>query len=630
MRHSSKLLAAASFAALTLSYSGAANGQPPLTEVMGAPRPTPSLNVRRTTVSIPRGKSASIDFPIDMRIGGTADAGIADVRMVTPNHATIIGVGYGQTDAQFYDAQGRLYMVADIRVEQDIRALEDSLARVIPSARIEVQAVGDSVILSGPVANAAEADRAVRVASSYVKDAAQVKNLLTITGVEQVTLKVQVVEVNRSVMKQLGFDTNFIMGQLGAPQWVLGNNPTYAVNGGFQGGINAGYRVDTTSQPVANVPNEISRVLFGESGVNLANLSPTVDAYLRGGTLSAAQRAWVNNYLNGFIGDITILDRFTNPVTGAIEELEVGMSAIGITPNNLPTLAQGYLAGGGGLTSEQRTWFDGFFTRLPQYNTNFVQNVSSTFIDPTNKANPVATNRIGSDGLNQGRALIQAFERQGLVRTLAEPNLTAVSGEAAKFLAGGEFPVPAGRDQQGNVTVEFKPFGVGLGFTPVVLSDGRISMKISTEVSELSTQGALTISGIGGAGSSTVIPALTVRRVDNTVELPSGGYLMMAGLLQEQTRQNIDKVPGLADVPILGSLARSRDYLTNQTELVIIVSAYLTQPTSRDRLQTPADGLRIASDPETVLLGKLNSAYKAPPEANAGRTYQGPFGHVID
>lgn len=533
MRKPTHLLTAASLAVIGLSIGSAANSQPPRTDVLGAPRVTQAQNVRRTTINIPRSKSANIDFPTDMRIGGTADARIADVRMVTPNQATIIGSGYGQTDAQFYDANGRLYMVADIRVEQDVHALEDSLARVLPGSRVEVQAVNDSIILSGPVANAAEADRAVRVASSYVANPTQVKNLLTITGVEQVTLKVQVVEVNRSVMKQLGFDTNFILGQLGAPQWVIGNTPGYAVNGGFQGGLNAGYRVDTTKQPVL----EVERLV----------LIPGVG--------------------NDPITGLPIPDRY---------ELRTYDE---VRPDNLLSTPQ---------------------------------------------------DSIGSDGLNQGRALIQAFERQGLVRTLAEPNLTAVSGEAARFLAGGEFPVPAGRDQQGNIAVEFKPFGVGLGFTPVVLSEGRISMKISAEVSELSTQGALTVSGVGGAGSSTIIPALTVRRVDNTVELPSGGYLMMAGLLQEQTRQNIDKVPGIGDIPVLGPLARSRDYITNQTELVVIVSAYLTKPTSKDQLQTPADGLRIASDPETILLGKLNSAYDAPPEANTGRTFQGPFGHVID
>lgn len=622
MRKSISLLTAASVAALTVCGPPAAVAQPPVTDIMGAPRPQPPSNVRRTTVSIPRGKSAAIDFPTDMRIGGTADAGVADIRMVTPNHATIIGIGYGQTDAQFYDASGRLYMVADIRVEQDTNALEESLSRVLPGSSVQVQAVNDSIILTGPVANAAEADRAVRLAASYVRDPTQVKNLLTITGVEQVTLKVQIVEVNRSVMKQLGFDTNFILGQLGAPQWVLGNTPSYAVNGGFQGGSVAGYRMDSTSQPVGNVPNEISRALFGNSGVTVQTIASTVDRYLNGSTITGAEGAWTQNYLNGFIGNIEIEDQATG--------FMIGMSELGITPANFRTLSQQYLAGGAGLNLGQQTWFQSFFTRLPQYNATYVQNVSSTFIDPSNKANPIATNRVGSDGLNQGRALIQAFERQGLVRTLAEPNLTAVSGEAAKFLAGGEFPVPAGRDAQGNISVDFKPFGVGLGFTPVVLSDGRISMKISTEVSELSTQGALTISGIGGAGTATVIPALTVRRVDNTVELPSGGYLMMAGLLQEQTRQNIDKVPGIGDMPILGSLARSRDYLTNQTELVIIVSAYLTTPTGREGMQTPADGLRIASDPETILMGKLNSAYKAQPEANAGRTYQGPFGHVID
>lgn len=224
---------------------------------------------------------------------------------------------------------------------------------------------------------------------------------------------------------------------------------------------------------------------------------------------------------------------------------------------------------------------------------------------------------------NNIQGIMQALERTGLVRTLAEPNLTAISGENARFLAGGEFPVPVSRDRDGNVTVEFKPFGVGLAFTPVVLSRGRISLQISTEVSELTNAGALTIGGqqvtdsdgnivnIGGV----TLPALQVRRTETTVELPSGGSLTIGGLIQQQTRQSIDAFPGIKDLPVLGALFRSRDYQNNETELVVTVTAYLVDPVAESQLVTPDQGYSTPTDLETILFGHLNAVY---PEQQAG------------
>jgi pilus assembly protein CpaC len=230
---------------------------------------------------------------------------------------------------------------------------------------------------------------------------------------------------------------------------------------------------------------------------------------------------------------------------------------------------------------------------------------------------------------------LRAFERAGLVRILAEPNLTSVNGENAEFLAGGEFPVPTGRSVDattGQVTVgiEFKPFGVRLAFRPIVLSQGRISLQLSTEVSELTTAGAYTLGGT--ADDALVIPALNVRRASNTVELPSGGSLMIAGLLREDTRQNIDQLPGIGDLPVLGALFRSRDYLSGETELVIIVEAYIVSPTSPGRLQTPADGLQIANDAQTILFGQLNQHYAPRDVAQTapGSGWNGPVGYVIE
>jgi pilus assembly protein CpaC len=233
----------------------------------------------------------------------------------------------------------------------------------------------------------------------------------------------------------------------------------------------------------------------------------------------------------------------------------------------------------------------------------------------------------GSNGVNSAKAMMQAFERVGLVRTLAEPNLTAISGESAKFLAGGEFPVPVSQDTAGRVTVEFKQFGVGLGFSPIVLGPGRISLKVSTEVSEISNLNSFSATSTGGA--TLVIPGLNVRRVETTVELPSGGAIMLAGLLQNTTKQNLDSLPGLMELPVIGSLFRSRDFLNNESELVVIITPYIVKPTSPDQLATPADGLVIANDIETDLLGRLNRGFKKP-EAAAGKTYQGPFGYVVE
>jgi pilus assembly protein CpaC len=246
-----------------------------------------------------------------------------------------------------------------------------------------------------------------------------------------------------------------------------------------------------------------------------------------------------------------------------------------------------------------------------------LSDASGAQIGPNCPSNPANfTTHLCANGV------LKALDEAGLVRTLAEPNLTAVSGETARFLAGGEFPVPSGRDQQGNVSIAFKDFGVGLSFTPIVLSENRISLQIATEVSELTNTGAFTLQGgttVDPTTGQTVtqpgltIPALDVRRAQTTVELPSGGSFAIAGLLQHVTKQQIDAFPGLKDMPVLGALFQSRDYQNDETELVIVVSAYLVNPTSEKHLALPTDGFVPPSDGETILMGKLNATHPPPP-----------------
>jgi pilus assembly protein CpaC len=246
---------------------------------------------------------------------------------------------------------------------------------------------------------------------------------------------------------------------------------------------------------------------------------------------------------------------------------------------------------------------------------------------------------VGSNPLmpspNNAQGVLNALEQDGLIHTLAEPNMTAVSGETAKFLAGGEFPVPVSRDQYGNVTVEFKQFGVGLSFTPVVLSENRISLQISTEVSELTNTGAFTQGGgtipstVAGVAPTIVpsitIPALDVRRAETTVELPSGGSFAIAGLLQHVTKQQLDAFPGLKDMPVLGALFRSRDFENDETELVVMVSAYLVSPTSENKFEIPNKGFTPPSDMDTILMGKLNNVTNTDSSGikSAGNTHTG-------
>ena len=223
-------------------------------------------------------------------------------------------------------------------------------------------------------------------------------------------------------------------------------------------------------------------------------------------------------------------------------------------------------------------------------------------------------------------AVIRAMERDGLLKTLAEPTLTAISGESAKFLAGGEFPIPVPQEN-GAVTIEYKQFGVGLGFTPVVMTEGRISLSIETEVSEIDNQNSVTVST--GTNENLAAPGLRVRRANTTIELPSGGSMMLAGLINDSTRQNIDGTPGLKNVPVLGALFRSRDYIQNQTELVVIVTPYVVDPTSNKQITTPLDRLNVATDSQTILLGRLNKIYGAPGNYPNG-VYHGQVGFIVE
>jgi pilus assembly protein CpaC len=228
-------------------------------------------------------------------------------------------------------------------------------------------------------------------------------------------------------------------------------------------------------------------------------------------------------------------------------------------------------------------------------------------------------------GLDVGAAFDLA-ERAGLSTTLAQPNLTTLSGETAEFLAGGQFPIPSSAGL-GATAVEFRDFGVSLQYTPVVLSDGRIRLRVRPEVSDISSQGALRINGFE-------VPAVTTRMAETTVELGSGQSMMIGGLLSNSQSSSVDKIPGIGDVPILGQLFKSNGWKKNETELVIVITPYLVKPVSEGEIKLPTDGFNSPNDLERILLNKqasTNGVEERPMPTVAPDAPKGPdFGAVSE
>jgi pilus assembly protein CpaC len=527
-------------------------------QVEPASAPTMRINrgggVQSASLVLPFGKSAIVDLPADARDILVSNPQIADATVRTARRAYIVGRQLGQTNIFFFDAAGRQIANVEIRVEPDVAPLNDILARHSPDARIVAEAMNGSIVLSGSARSAAEADRAQQIANQFLATTGaaggqsgagatqqnRIVNLIQVQGSEQVLVRVRVVEMSRTLVRQLGINLNY--------------------------------------------EEMINRLLPSDAFVDVATR-------------------------NGFSINGSVLGGLA--ASGGVAETILNPASVTYPGNSLSAETPTLGAGVGGY-----------------------QPPTSTSPEQWGPAT-LSTDR-------QTDASIEAFERAGLLRVLAEPNLTAISGEAATFLAGGEFPVPINSDD-GQITVEFKPFGVGLAFTPVVMSGGRISLKVATEVSELTTEGAVSTGDIpvrNADGTTTVIrgitiPALQVRRAETTLEMSSGSSMVLAGLIQERTRHAMDGVPGVMNTPVIGSLFRSRDFVNNETELVIIVTPYLVRPTSPDRLRTPADGFVNPGEGESLLTGRLNALYRparseSGSESEESRRLQGPHGHVIE
>lgn len=535
VRKFDRLLKSAGAAALLAVLPGAAFAQ----NLMDVSITEAGNSVVSQTLVLPLNKSAVVELGRPAADVIVSNPEVADVFVQTSQRLIFRGVATGKTNAFIFDRNGNQIVNLEITVEQDVADLEQMIRRLVPEARVAVEGINGNVVLTGRVPNLSQADRVLQITKGYLANQGinrgvqqagetQIVNLMSVDANDQVMLQVRIVEMQRSVVKQLGIN--------------------------ISGEISYG---ELASQTVAQ--------LFSGGVPLFVDAAGAVTTNPNGGT--------------PFVGTVAAAPWSNNATFGSTNNLQV--------PSGL-SLGSSY------------------------------------------------QNYVGDDRQFSIGAGLDALERVGLVKTLAEPTLSAVSGESANFLAGGEFPVPVGQDENGRITIEFKQFGVGLAFTPVVLSEDRISLKVSTEVSELTNEGAFqqqSASGVNQQGqvvniTSTTIPALKVRRTETTVELPSGQSMMVAGLIQADTRQILEGIPGAKDIPVLGALFRSRDFLSEETELVVIFTPYLVDPANPNKLRTPADGYANAADTETNLFGRLNAVYGKGGRPVDGTGYSAPVGFI--
>ncbi len=460
-----------------------------------------TANDRTRRLTLPIGKSTIVDLPSDASEVFVGNPQVANAVVRSARRLYVMAVGNGQTTIFALDKTGQQIASLDlVVVKRDLTELKNILNTALPGNDINVQGIEDTVILTGSVASAVDAQKAQDIASGYVGYSTagggssstsgggtsvnfsgstvvngSLINALTIRGQEQVMLKVQVVEVQRDIVKQLGV----------------------SVNGSWNGA--------------------------GITGNGTSSQTPS-------------------------------------------------LSSIGGTASNL---ALDYTGAKSSLTSS-----------------------------------------------------IQAFERNGVARVLAEPNVTAISGETAKFTVGGTIPISTGSTLDPTtgrctVTTTLQDYGVTLNFTPTVLSEGRISLHLATEVTEPDGTTSAQFACSNSIGFRT-------RKNSTTVELPSGGSIVSAGLIEQSSKQAIAGTPGLMNLPILGALFRSRDYQRSESELMIIVTPYLVKSLRPDQISKPDDGFADATDPASWLLGRMNRIYSTANNPELIKNYRGKVGFIAD
>jgi pilus assembly protein CpaC len=450
------------------------------------------------------GQSVIVDLPEEAGEIYVGDPGVANAIVRSAKRVYISGVANGQTSIFALAKDGRKIATIQVSVGRAVAELSSLLNTAIPGNEIHVRTVENTIILTGSVASAEEAQKALDIANGFVNDSAPSTSSPSISI------------------------SNGSSGASSAGGGGSGGS-TGKSSGSAQGRVINALTIRGADEVSLHVTiAEIRREIIKQLGVNLSGSGPN--------------------------GSFTLDNPFA--INGAV------------TPS-------------GGML-------------------NWVK---------------------GSQSLN---ATLQAFERQGVAHTLAEPTVTAVSGEGAKFLAGGTVPIVSGESCSGGActpNLVQQPYGVTLNFTPVVLSQGRIQLRIATEVTDVDDSVQVTFAGIA-------VPGFRTRNNTTTVELPSGGSIASAGLISTQTQQAINGFPALMNVPILGALFRSRDYQRNETELLIVVTPYIVHAVDPGQVVRPDQNFQDASDPQSWFLGRVNRIYSTSQSLEPMPGYAGKIGFI--
>ena len=451
----------------------------------------------KSNLVVPINRSELVVAPSEMAEVIVANPAIADVHVHGATRVSIIGKQLGTTNVRIFDKANNVLREINVVVAVDLPAIRKALKEFLPFEKIGVEMVNTNIALTGDISSAAAADKAVKIASEFVK---------TVGG---------------------------------------GDAPTSAGDGpgGMPSGNNAA----------------------GASIINLMQVTSGQQVMLRV-RVGELQRT-------------------------ALKKLGVNLSAV----KDLGDTSL-FLGTGGGLAT-----FDG--TRDP------LIPFGSFIVDGDTRG---MLGSVYSSGTTNLAGLVEALERDGLFKTLAEPNLVSLSGEKAEFLAGGEFPVPVPQDN-GTISVEFKPFGVAVQFTPFVVSENRIRISVMPEVSEISDAGAVEFADFR-------IPSLTTRRES----------FMIAGLISDRMVSNIDQLPGVRELPVLGALFRSTAFQRNETELVIAVTPYLVDPLKSSDVKLPTDSLAPSSQMEMFFYGALGTLNGDAARISQTPSLEGPIGFMMD
>ncbi len=542
---------------------------------------------------------------------------IAVALVLTPRQIYLTGKNPGVTNLTIWGMNEKIAAIMDLEVSPDISRLKEMLQKILPEEKnIDITSTHDSITLSGKISNASNMSQALALAEPYFPK--KVINLLRIEGTPEVTRLQETIQkilpeekdirvtatdddkvsVSGSVSNKTKMSQVLALTESYFPKRVVN---LLQVEGSPLRLKEAIYKVLPDEKSIQVIPTQDYVTLAGtvSSTSNLSQVLALAETYY--------PKKVVNLMEVSGIHQVMLEVRVAEMSRSLLRRLGVNFNYISSSGSNL------------GLS--------------------LLNNLTTLPTSPGFPAAPVVVSdrinaifRFTTQGGATWTTFIDALKEEGLLKVLAEPTLIALSGKSANFLAGGEFPIPIPQPSGvgTTITIEYKPFGVGLNFTPTVLSSKKINMQVAPEVSDLDFTNAIQIQGF-------LVPALTTRRASTTIELGDGQSFAIAGLLRDNVREVVSKFPLLGDIPILGALFRSTSFQKNETELIIIVTPHLVKPLDMAKQTLPTDQFIEPNDFEFYLLGRVegqgsSGGTNQPPsltEPRKGTRLEGNFGHII-